>query len=451
MRQTAATESSVVLAWTPSTDNVGVVEYGLYASGIRVTTVERRQRNAHRPQLRQELPDRPRRSRRRRQPLHPDQRLLQDLRLPVDQQATRHTHRGQGHPATDTTVALSWTASTDDVAVTGYGLYLSGSRTSETTGTTGQFTGLKCGTTYTLGVDAKDAAGLRSAPATLSTATSPCTTPPPPPSSTGSITQTIANGATVKGVVNWYAVYDGNGDKVEDDPGGSSGVLTATSSDRGRVPFGDDASFWASTSVANGTHTFEVRAVNGSGTVLAKNTVTATVANTTTTPPPPSSTGSITQTIANGATVKGVVNWRARLRRQRRQGRGRPGKVEWRVDGNLVRTEVDSRSVTTPASGPSTSVANGIAHVRGARCQRLRHRARQEHRHRDRRQHHHPAAAELDGLDHADDRERCDGEGCRELVCASTTATATRSRTTREGRVACRRQPRPHRGRCPVR
>ena len=47
------------------------------------------------------------------------------------------------------------------------------------------------------------------------------------------------------------------------------------------VPFGDDASFWPSTSVANGTHTFEVRAVNGSGTVLAKNTVTATVANTT--------------------------------------------------------------------------------------------------------------------------------------------------------------------------
>ena len=87
--------------------------------------------------------------------------------------------------ATDTTVGLSWTASTDDVAVTGYGLYLSGSRTSETTGTTGQFTGLKCGTTYTLGVDAKDAAGLRSAPATLSAATSPCSPTTPPPSSTG--------------------------------------------------------------------------------------------------------------------------------------------------------------------------------------------------------------------------------------------------------------------------
>ena len=109
--------------------------------------------------------------------------------------------------------------------------------------------------------------------------------------------------------MSWYAVYDANGDKVEDDPGSVEwrvdGNLVRTEVD---VPFGDDASFWPSTSVANGTHTFEVRAVNGSGTVLAKNTVTATVANTT---HRPSSTGSITQTIANGATLKGVVSWYA--------------------------------------------------------------------------------------------------------------------------------------------
>ena len=39
MRQIAATENSVMLAWTPSTDNVGVVEYGLYASGSGSSTV----------------------------------------------------------------------------------------------------------------------------------------------------------------------------------------------------------------------------------------------------------------------------------------------------------------------------------------------------------------------------------------------------------------------------
>ena len=39
VRQVAATENSVVLAWSPASDNVGVIEYGLYASGVRVQTV----------------------------------------------------------------------------------------------------------------------------------------------------------------------------------------------------------------------------------------------------------------------------------------------------------------------------------------------------------------------------------------------------------------------------
>ena len=86
----------------------------------------------------------------------------------------------------------------------------------------------------------------------------------------------------------------------------SDGNLVRTEVD---VPFGDDASFWPSTSVANGSHTFEVRAVNGSGTVLAKNTITATVANTTTPPPPtgdqvaPSKPGNLKVTSASATNV----------------------------------------------------------------------------------------------------------------------------------------------------
>ena len=178
MRQTAATESSVVLVWTPSTDNVGVVEYGLYASGIRVTTVG--DASATLTGL----------------SCGKSYLIALDAADAAGNRSTQtsafyktsacpSTNKPPSTPTvvkvaktTETTVALSWTASTDDVGVTGYGLYLSGSRTSETTGTTGEFTGLKCGTTYTLGVDAKDAGGLRSAVATLSTATSPCTAPP---------------------------------------------------------------------------------------------------------------------------------------------------------------------------------------------------------------------------------------------------------------------------------
>ena len=166
-----------MLAWTPSSDNVGVVEYGLYDSGLRVATGQRRERDAHepRPAARVSARDSTRPTPRATAP----RASTPTSGPPPAPRPTSHPRRppwSRSPRPRDTTVALSWTASTDDVAVTGYGLYLSGSRTSETTGTTGQFTGLKCGTTYTLGVDAKDAAGLRSAPANLSAATSPCTT-----------------------------------------------------------------------------------------------------------------------------------------------------------------------------------------------------------------------------------------------------------------------------------
>ena len=164
MRQVAATENSVVLAWTPSSDNVGVVEYGLYASGLRVATVS-----------------------------EPSATLTSlqcgtSYLIAIDAADAAGNRSAQASafyrtsacpstnkPPTTPTVVKVTAATADHVSlcpgppppttsrVTGYGLYLSGSRTSETTGTTGEFTGLKCGTTYALGVDAKDAAGLRSA------------------------------------------------------------------------------------------------------------------------------------------------------------------------------------------------------------------------------------------------------------------------------------------------
>ena len=97
MRQTAATESSVVLAWTPSTDNVGVVEYGLYASGVRVTTVSDASATLTGLSCGKSyliaLDAADAAGNRSTQ----TSALLQDLRLPLDQQATHHTHRGQGH------------------------------------------------------------------------------------------------------------------------------------------------------------------------------------------------------------------------------------------------------------------------------------------------------------------------------------------------------------------
>src|SRR2546421_104165 len=63
-------------------------------------------------------------------------------------------------------IALSWNASTDNVGVAGYGVYRGGTSMGSTPTTSFTFTGLTCGTSYALGVDAFDAAGNRSARAT---------------------------------------------------------------------------------------------------------------------------------------------------------------------------------------------------------------------------------------------------------------------------------------------
>jgi hypothetical protein len=71
-------------------------------------------------------------------------------------------------------VGISWTASTDNVAVAGYDLYKNGARVSSTAVTSATLSGLSCGTSYTLGVDAYDAAGNYSTKTSATVATSAC-------------------------------------------------------------------------------------------------------------------------------------------------------------------------------------------------------------------------------------------------------------------------------------
>ena len=66
-----------------------------------------------------------------------------------------------------------------------YGLYKSGTRVATPTGTTGIVSGLTCGTSYTLGVDAVDAAGNRSPQAVVMVSTTACSDTQPPSTPTG--------------------------------------------------------------------------------------------------------------------------------------------------------------------------------------------------------------------------------------------------------------------------
>ena len=80
---------------------------------------------------------------------------------------------------TSVATTLSWTASTDNVAVTGYDVYSGSSLLGNTTSTSASITGLTSSTTYSFSVKAKDAAGNASASSNvLSVTTGTNTTPP---------------------------------------------------------------------------------------------------------------------------------------------------------------------------------------------------------------------------------------------------------------------------------
>ncbi|MDQ6529962.1 endonuclease [Flavobacterium sp. LHD-85] len=64
---------------------------------------------------------------------------------------------------TATSISLSWTASTDNVAVTGYDIYANSILKTTVSGTTATITGLTASTAYSIYVKAKDAAGNASA------------------------------------------------------------------------------------------------------------------------------------------------------------------------------------------------------------------------------------------------------------------------------------------------
>ncbi len=76
--------------------------------------------------------------------------------------------------ATATSLTLGWTAATDDTAVTGYNLYNGATKVATVGSPSYAFTGLGCGSTYTLGVEAFDAAGNTSPRPTLDASTAAC-------------------------------------------------------------------------------------------------------------------------------------------------------------------------------------------------------------------------------------------------------------------------------------
>jgi len=190
--QSAKTDTSATVAWQPAIDNVGVVGYGLYRSSVRVgqtaqtsytfaglacgttTAVAVDAWDAAGNHSGQTA-------------------FVVSTSACVDGQAPTAPSGLASSGATETSVTASWKASTDNVAVAGYGVTLNGTPVTSTPQTQYVLGGLTCATTYTVGVYAFDAAGNKSSTTTASLSTAVCPPPPPPPSSDTSPPTSVHN------------------------------------------------------------------------------------------------------------------------------------------------------------------------------------------------------------------------------------------------------------------
>ena len=210
---TGATATSITVAWTTSTDNVGVAGYGLYRGGASTGTTTSTSATfsgltcGTGYTLAVDAYD-----------AAGNRSSQASISTPTsacpptaDTQAPTVPGALRASAATATSITVAWTASTDNIAVTGYGLYRNGTSTGTTGLITATFTGLACGTGYTLAVDAYDAAGNRSAKASITASTSAC----PPPADTqaptvpGGLRVTAATANAIS--VSWTASTDNVG------------------------------------------------------------------------------------------------------------------------------------------------------------------------------------------------------------------------------------------------
>ncbi len=159
---------------------------------------------------------------------------------------------------TSSTISLSWTASTDNVGVTGYAIYVNGVLHSTVTTTTATISNLNPSTTYSFYIIAKDAAGNSSAQSNTATETTlagsgggsgtcgtedfsniPATSNPAYSTqiwTNNNITWT-ATDARIDQTINGKAITIRNGNLTSSTISGGIGSLTVTT----KLPFSDSA------------------------------------------------------------------------------------------------------------------------------------------------------------------------------------------------------------------
>lgn len=165
------TQNSTDLSWNASSDNVGVTGYDVYVnggldgstagtsysvSGLSASTSYTMEVVAKDAAGNES---------------NPASVNVTTLDPPADTQAPTTPGNLTASNTTQTSTDLSWNASSDNVGVTGYDVYVDGNFDGNTAGTSYNVSGLSAATTYTMEVVARDAAGNSSSPASTSVTT----------------------------------------------------------------------------------------------------------------------------------------------------------------------------------------------------------------------------------------------------------------------------------------
>jgi glucose/arabinose dehydrogenase/chitodextrinase len=178
--------------------------------------------------------------------------------------------------ASTTQIDLAWTASTDNVAVTGYRIFRDGVHVGTTSGTSFHDTGLTAATTYSYTVSAFDAAGNQSAQtAPVAATTMAPDTQPPSASMTAP-----AQGSTVSGIVTVSANATDNVAVASVDfllDGVSIGIDST-------APYSVQ---WNTTTTSNGPHALSARARDTAGNFGTTSSVINVTVDNTAPPLPP--------------------------------------------------------------------------------------------------------------------------------------------------------------------
>lgn len=165
-------EISFTLSWTASTDNVGVTEYEIFQGGSSIGTVTATTASITGLTASTTYSFYVKAKDAAGNVSSASSSLSVTTATPPDTEAPTVPTNLQSTNVTSSSITLSWTASSDNVGVTGYDIYQNDSYFATSLTTSYNVTGLSASTTYSYSVKAKDAAGnVSSSSSTLNVTT----------------------------------------------------------------------------------------------------------------------------------------------------------------------------------------------------------------------------------------------------------------------------------------